>query len=202
MRKRVSIYCRVSTNDHSCERQLVELREVAENHNWEVVQEYVDTGVSGAKTSRPQLDAMMKDAFSRKFEMVMTLELSRMGRNTKHLLEIVERLREKTINLYIHNQQIDTSTATGSLFFTIASAFTQFERDLIAERVKSGVANYRKKNPNKTWGGRKSNLTPETAAEILKLKKEGVGIRKLSKQFSVSTNTIYKVINDEVSIAA
>ena len=202
MTKRVAIYCRVSTNDQSCERQLVELREVAENHNWEIVQEYVDTGVSGAKTSRPQLDAMMKDAFSRKFEMVLTLELSRMGRNTKHLLEIVERLREKTINLYIHNQQIDTSTATGSLFFTVASAFTQFERDLIAERVKSGVANYRKKNPNKKWGGRKSNLTPETAAEILKLKKEAVGIRKLSKQFSVSINTIYKVINEEMLIAA
>jgi len=82
------------------------------------------------------------------------------------------------------------------------SAFTQFERDLIAERVKSGVANYRKKNPNKKWGGRKSNLTPETAAEILKLKNEGVGIRKLSKQFSVSINTIYKVINEEMPIAA
>ena len=119
MGKRVAIYARVSTNDQSCDRQLVELREVAKNHNWEIVQEYVDTGVSGAKTSRPQLDAMMKDAFSRKFEMVLTLELSRMGRNTKHLLEIVERLKEKTINLYIHNQQIDTSTATGSLFFTV-----------------------------------------------------------------------------------
>ena len=67
MTKRVAIYCRVSTNDQSCERQLVELREVAKNHNWEIVQEYVDTGVSGAKTSRPQLDTMMKDAFSRKF---------------------------------------------------------------------------------------------------------------------------------------
>ena len=60
--KRVAIYARVSTSDQNCERQLVELREVAENHNWEIVQEYVDTGVSGAKTSRPQLDAMMKDA--------------------------------------------------------------------------------------------------------------------------------------------
>jgi len=202
MTKRVAIYARVSTNDQSCERQLVELREVAENHNWEIAEEYIDHGISGAKTSRPQLDAIMKDAFSRKFEMVMTLELSRMGRNTKHLLEMVERLKEKSINLYIHNQQIDTSTATGSLFFTVASAFTQFERDIIAERVKSGVANYRKKNPNKKWGGRKSNLTPETAVEILTLNKEGVGIRKLSKQFSVSTNTIYKVIKEEIPFAA
>ena len=105
MTKRVAIYCRVSTNDQSCERQLVELREVAENHNWEVVQEYVDTGVSGAKTSRPQLDSMMKDAFSRKFEMVLTLELSRIGRNTKHLLEIVERLRENHQSL--HPQSTD-----------------------------------------------------------------------------------------------
>jgi DNA invertase Pin-like site-specific DNA recombinase len=68
--------------------------------------------------------------------------------------------------------------------------------------VKSGVANYRKKNPNKKWGGRKSNLNPETAVEILTLNKEGVGIRKLSKQFSVSTNTIYKVIKEEIPFAA
>ena len=91
--KRVAIYCRVSTNDQSCERQLVELREVAKNHNWEIVKEYVENGVSGAKTSRPQLNAMMKDAFSRKFEMVMTLELTRIGRNTKQVkMSIATRL--------------------------------------------------------------------------------------------------------------
>lgn len=195
MTKRVAIYARVSTNDQSCERQLVELREVAENHNWEVVQEYVDTGVSGAKTSRPQLDSMMKDAFSRKFDMVMILELTRIGRNTKHLLETVERLNEKSIDLYIQKEKIDTSTASGKLFFSVTAVFAEFERNLIAERVKSGIANARNKKPGKSWG-RKSNLTQETAAEIVRLhKKEGVGKVRLSKQFSVSVQTVYKVLN-------
>ncbi len=114
----------------------MELREVAENHNWEIVQEYVDAGVSGAKTSRPQLDAMMKDAFSRKFEMVLTLELSRVWVGTPNTCwRSVERLKEKSIDLYIHNQQIDTSTAywdvCSSLLRPLSSA--EFERDLIAE---------------------------------------------------------------------
>ena len=192
MTKRVAIYARVSTNDQSCERQLVELREVAKNHNWEIVQEYVDTGVSGAKTSRPQLDAMMKDAFSRKFEMVLTLELSRMGRNTKHLLEIVERLREKTINLYIHNQQVDTSTATGKLFFTVASAFMTFERDCTAERVSSGIRNARKKNGG-VWG-RRTNLTPAIEDKIKEMRSKQIGLKKIAAECSVGVKTVRMVL--------
>lgn len=132
--KRVSIYARVSTEKQNTDRQIDQLKEIASNHNWEVVNTYVDV-CSGAKTSRPEFDLMMIDAFSRKFETVMCLELSRIGRNTKHLLETVEKLSDKKIDLYIHNQQIDTSTPTGKLFFTVASAFANFERDLIRERA-------------------------------------------------------------------
>ena len=138
--KRVSIYARVSTDKQSTDRQVEQLREIAKNHEWEVVSEFVDI-CSGAKTSRFNFDQMMKDAFSRKFETVMCLELSRIGRNTKHLLDTVEKLDSKKIDLYIQNQQIDTSTPTGKLFFTVASAFSNFERDLIRERVISGLEN-------------------------------------------------------------
>ena len=98
MTKRVAIYARVSTKEQDCTRQLMELREVAENHGWIIVDEFSDTG-SGATKSRPELDRMMRDAISRKFQMVATLELSRIGRNTKNLLDLVERLKEKNINL-------------------------------------------------------------------------------------------------------
>ena len=86
--KKVVIYARVSTKDQTCERQISQLREIAKNHDYQIVDEYVDTGFSGSLKNRPELDRMMKDAFTKKFEMVMTLELSRVGRSTKNLLEI------------------------------------------------------------------------------------------------------------------
>ena len=90
MTKRVSLYCRVSTKEQDCERQLMELRQVAENHDWKIVAEYVDEGISGSKRSRPSLDEMLKDAMSRKFEVVVTLELSRLGRGVSNMCEIVD----------------------------------------------------------------------------------------------------------------
>ena len=188
--KRVCIYARVSTDKQSTDRQVEQLREIAKNHEWEVVSEFVDT-CSGAKTSRPNFDQMMKDAFSRKFETVMCLELSRIGRNTKHLLDTVEKLNEKRIDLYIHNQQIDTSTPTGKLFFTVASAFSNFERDLIRERVISGLENAKKKGKVL---GRRTNMTDVTKSKIIELKKQGVGINKLAKQFHVSVASIRKMM--------
>ena len=105
MSKRVCLYARVSSVSQNCERQLVELREVAENHDWVVVEEYIDTGISGAKKSRPELDRMLKDAMSRKFEVVVTLELSRLGRSVSNMCEIVDLLKSKKINLFIKNQR-------------------------------------------------------------------------------------------------
>mgnify|MGYP001495966311 CR=1 FL=1 len=187
--KRVCIYARVSTDKQSTDRQVEQLREIAKNHEWEVVSEFVDI-CSGAKTSRPNFDQMMKDAFSRKFETVMCLELSRIGRNTKHLLDTVEKLDSKKIDLYIHNQQIDTSTPTGKLFFTVASAFSNFERDLIRERVVSGLQNAKKKGKIL---GRRSNLTHDVKIQIEQLRKEGIGIKKIAKKFHVAPDTIRKM---------
>ena len=101
MSKKVCLYARVSSVVQNCERQLVELREVAENHNWLVVEEYNDESISGAKKSRPELDRMLKDAMSRKFEVVVTLELSRLGRSVSNMCEIVDLLKSKNINLFI-----------------------------------------------------------------------------------------------------
>ena len=110
MTKRVAIYARVSTKEQDCSRQLIELRQVAENHGWKIVDEYVDEGISGAKKSRPDLDRLMKDAISRKFEMVATLELSRLGRSVKNMCEIVDLFKSKNIHLFVKNQNVDTST--------------------------------------------------------------------------------------------
>tara|TARA_B110000881_G_C18510615_1_gene481990 strand:+ start:573 stop:1157 length:585 start_codon:yes stop_codon:yes gene_type:complete len=190
--KKVVLYCRVSTKDQNCERQISELRQIAKNHNYHIIDEYIDTGFSGSMKNRPELDRMMKDAFSKKFEMVMTLELSRMGRSTKNLLEIVEKLKEKDINLFIANQQIDTSTPSGSMFFTIASAFATYERDLIRERVISGLQNAKKKG---VVLGRKTNLNGMTKNKIIEMKSQNIGLKKIAFETKVSVQSIRKLLS-------
>jgi len=191
--KKVVLYCRVSTKDQNCDRQITELKEIAKNHNYHIIDEYIDTGFSGSMKNRPELDRMMKDAFSKKFEMVMTLELSRIGRSTKNLLEIVEKLKEKDINLFIANQQIDTSTPSGSMFFTIASAFATYERDLIRERVISGLQNAKKKG---VVLGRKTNLNGITKNKIIEMKSRSIGLKKIAFETKVSVQTIRKLLKE------
>ena len=192
MSKRVVIYARVSTNEQNCDRQVAELEQVVKNNNWELVDTYIDEGYSRTTTTRPELDRMMKDAFVRKFEMVITLELSRLGSSLKHMIEIVDKFKEKKIQLFIVNQQIDTSSATGYMFFSIMTSIANYERELISERVKSGLENARRKG---IVLGRKTNLTPEVEEQIIQLKSEGVGYNTLAKRLSVSVKTIRKVLS-------
>ena len=191
--KKVVLYARVSTKDQDCERQISELRIIACNHNYHIVDEYIDTGFSGSLKNRPELDRMMKDAFLKKFEMVMTLELSRVGRSTKNLLEIVEKLKEKDINLFIANQQIDTSTPTGSMFFTIASAFATYERDLIRERVISGLQNAKKKGKVL---GRRTNLNGLTKSKILEMRSNKIGLKKIAAETKIAVKTIRNFLSE------
>ena len=192
MSKRVVIYARVSTNEQNCDRQVAELEQVVKNNNWELVDTYIDKGYSRTTTTRPELDRMMKDAFVRKFEMVITLELSRLGSSLKHMIEIVDKFKEKKIQLFIVNQQIDTSSATGYMFFSIMTSIANYERELISERVKSGLENAKRKG---VVLGRKTNLTPEVEEQIIQLKSEGVGYNTLAKRLSVSVKTIRKVLS-------
>ena len=190
---KVAIYARVSTTkDQSCERQILELRQIAENHNWKIVDEYVDEGISGAKRNRPELDRMLKDALLRKFDVVATLELSRLGRSVKNMCEIADLLKQKNINLFVKNQNIDTSTIVGELFFNIINSISQYERDLTAERIKSGLENAKRKG--KTLG-RKSNLNLETQKIILNMKSQGIGLKKIAKETKVSVQTIRKLLS-------
>jgi len=194
MSKRVCLYARVSSVAQSCERQLVELREVADNHNWVVVEEYIDKGISGAKKSRPELDRMLKDAMSRKFEVVVTLELSRLGRSVSNMCEIVDLLKSKKINLFIKNQNIDTSSIVGEFFFNIINSVAQYEKDLIKQRVVSGLENWKRNNPDKKLG-RPSKLTPEVEDKILEMRSNKLGINKIAKACGVGSQAIYKVLN-------
>lgn len=193
---KVAIYARVSTTiDQSCERQIVELKKIAENHGWSVVGVYTDEGISGAKKSRPALDQMMRDALVKKFDVVATLELSRLGRNVKNMCEIADLLKQKNINLFVKNQNIDTSTIVGQLFFNIINSISQYERDLTRERIVSGLENAKRKGVKL---GRKSNLNFQTKKMILDMKAKGVGIKKIAASTKVAPATIRKFVASSI----
>ena len=194
---KVAIYCRVSTVDmgQNVERQVLELREICQRNDWEIVGEYIDDGVSGTKKSRPQLDLMMKHARMRKFNKIVCLELSRIARSTKHMLDILEDLKGRNQHIFIVNQGIDTSNYMGEFFARVLTAIASVEVEQISERVKSGIANARKKNGGK-WGRQKTKLTMQQKTDIKSLRAEKeYGILKLAKKFSVSTHTIYKILD-------
>jgi DNA invertase Pin-like site-specific DNA recombinase len=191
MTKKVCLYVRVSRQEQSVERQLIELRELCQNHNYTIVDEYIDEGISGGLKSRPALDLMLKDAMTRKFEMVVTLELSRLGRSVQNMCEISSLLKSKKIDLMVKNQNVDTSTIVGDFFFNIMNSVAQYEKDLISERVKSGLEIARKKG---NIGGRKptSELIKE---KIIELKESGASVRLIKSECSVSSGTIRKILS-------
>jgi len=169
---------------------LIELRELCENHNYTIIEEYVDEGISGGKKSRPSLDKMLKDAMSRKFTMVITLELSRLGRSVQNMCEISSLLKSKKIDLFIKNQNVDTSTIVGDFFFNIMNSVSQYEKDLIAERIVSGLKTARLKG---RIGGKKP-ISKDIENKIIEMKQSGSSFRQIKTELKVGNDTIKKVM--------
>ena len=135
---RAAIYARVSTVDQEPENQLQELRRYVEARGWQAV-EYTDTGVSGAKDRRPALDTLLRDARKRKFDVLVCWRLDRLGRNLKHLVNLIDELGSLGIGFASLGEGIDTQTPSGRLQLHILAALAEFERDRIRERVLAGL---------------------------------------------------------------
>ena len=123
--KLVAIYCRISTNHQTVQNQLLDLQKVATRNNWEVVGVYTDEGISGkhGRDKRPQFDELMKDATRRKFDLIMSWDVSRLGRSLKHLVEFMEDIQSKNIDLYLHANGLDSSTPSGRAMFDYYSDY-------------------------------------------------------------------------------
>lgn len=147
---RVAIYLRVSTLDQTTLNQEIELEKFCDNNNHEVFKIYRDEGISGSKTSRPQLDLMLQDMRNKEFEAVIVWKFDRLGRSTSHLLQVLEEMKNKNVRLIATSQNIDTDTPMGKFFFTILSGFAEMEREMIRERIKLGLDRRRKQG--KTMG--------------------------------------------------
>lgn len=190
--RKVAIYTRVSQKTQNVTRQLEELREIAICNDFKVVEEYADEGVSGITKERPFLNKMIQDGLAGKFDTVMVLELSRLGRSVRHMCEITGILKSKNIHLYCVNQNIDTSTIVGELFFNIINSISQYERDLIRERTLSGLANAKRKGVKL---GRKSNINTSLIQSVKLLRNKGMGIRKIAKELKIGVGSVYSCMN-------
>ena len=190
--RRAVIYSRVSTDKQTTENQERELREVAERNGWNLVSVYTDKGISGAKSraERPAFDALCKDATRRRFDVVMAWSVDRLGRSLKELVSFLSDLHAKKIDLFLHRQGLDTATPSGKAMFQMMGVFAEFEREMIRERVNSGLA--RAKAEGKTLG-RPTIAADKEAAILADLAKGESGIRKLAKLHGVGVSVVQRL---------
>ncbi len=143
MSKRVALYCRVSTPEQHIENQLLQLRDLSAKRGYEIAGEYIDRGFSGTKARRPGLDALMRDARRRKFDMVFVAAFDRIARSTRHFLQVLDELESMGVEFVSAREAIDTSGPMGRIFLTLIGAISSLERDLLCDRVRQGIARRR-----------------------------------------------------------
>jgi DNA invertase Pin-like site-specific DNA recombinase len=181
MRKnRVAIYCRCSTAQQSLEIQLHDLRTYSDARKFNLVEIFEEVGVSGSKQARPELNKLLKLVRQRKVEYVLIWKLDRLGRNTSHLLSMIDEFESLGISLISFQETIDLSTPIGKVMVTVLSALSAFERDTLRERVIAGIENARRKGIK--LGRPKLNLIKE----IQQLRSKGKTYRQISSNLNVS----------------
>src|SRR3984893_18228916 len=193
MQKRVAIYLRVSTSKQDTENQLLELSAVADRSGWDIWKVYEDAGISGAKgrDERPGLDAMMKAVNAKQFDMVAAGSVDRLGRSLTDLLSILQELQEKGVDLFLHQQGLDTSTTAGKAMFQMLGVFAEFERGIIRERVNAGLARARASGIKL---GRRP-VKPAVEARIRQPRAHGDGILKIGKKLGIGTSVVQRVVS-------
>jgi DNA invertase Pin-like site-specific DNA recombinase len=185
--KRAAIYLRVSTTGQTVENQRRELEQVAERRGWTVAVIYEDAGISGAKgrDQRPGFDQMLKDASRRKFDVVMAWAIDRMGRSLRDLLDTIEHLEATGVDLYLDQQNIDTTTPAGKLLFQVTGAFAEFERSMIRQRVNAGLA--RAKAQGRRLG--RPRVDHRVAARVRAELTKGTGVIKTAKALGIGVGS-------------
>jgi DNA invertase Pin-like site-specific DNA recombinase len=190
---RAALYLRVSTTDQDTERQERELRAVAAARGWEVVEVYADNGISGSKgrEKRPAFDRLHKDAARRKFDLIAAWSVDRIGRSLKDLIGFLQEMHAYGVELFLHQQAVDTTTPGGRAMFQMLGVFAEFERAMIVERVRSGLAKAKAKG---TKSGRpigRPRVPERTRREIRDAYNAGgFGMRALAEQYRVSLGTV------------
>ena len=191
--KRAALYMRVSSVDQHPETQLYDLRQMAAQRGYEIVQEHTDR-ISGARARRPGLDDLMRDARRGRFDVVLVWASDRIARSVKHFLEVLDELNRLNIEFVSFREQIDTGGPLGRAIVAIIGAIAELERNLIIERVRAGMR--RARLEGRHIGRRPLDLDREA---ILRDRRRGHSLGQIAKAHGISRATIHRVINEPPS---
>jgi DNA invertase Pin-like site-specific DNA recombinase len=187
--KRAVLYLRVSTLDQHPENQLADLRQLASQRGFEIVREFTDHGISGARSRRPALDEMMADARRGRFDAVLVWASDRLARSVKHFLEVLDELNRLGIEYISFREQLDTAGAVGRAVIVIISVVAELERALLVERVRAGMR--RARLEGRHIGRRPLDLD---RAAIIADRHRGMSLGQLAKMYGVGRTTIRRVL--------
>jgi DNA invertase Pin-like site-specific DNA recombinase len=198
--KRAAIYLRTSTTGQHTENQRLELERIAERRGWKVAEVYEDFGISGAKgrDKRPALDRMLKDANRRRFDVAMAWSIDRVGRSLSDLLGTIQHLEAVGVDLFLDQQNIDTTTPAGRLLFQITGAFAEFERTMIRSRVNAGLARARAQ-------GKRLGRRPVSTDVVERIRAQlatGAGILKTAKALGCGVGTVHRIARGMAATAS
>ena len=187
--KRVAIYARVSTKDQSVDMQLNDLERYSRERGLNVFKVYEDSGVSGTKETRPALNELMDHAKKKRFDMVLVWRFDRFARSTKHLVTALHEFRHIGIDFISFQENIDTSSPLGEAIFTIISAMSTLERDIIAERVKGGLRKAKAKGKRL---GRPRNIVDTD--KVIEYRKQNKSIRQIASELNLSKGAVQRTL--------
>ena len=194
---RAALYVRTSTLEQTVENQERELRAVAARLGHEIVEVYADNGISGAKgrDRRPAFDRLCRDATRRRFDIIMAWSVDRLGRSLQDLVAFLSEIHASRTELYLHQQGLDTSTPSGRAMFQMMGVFAEFERAMIAERVRAGMARAKAQGTKSGKSIGRPRIDPRTRTAIAAAYRAGgVGMRAVAKQFGVGTETVRRCL--------
>ena len=188
---RAALYLRVSTGEQSTNGQRLDLEAAARQRGWAITEIYEDAGISGAKgrERRPAFDKMLKDAVRGRFDVLMAWSVDRLGRSLADLIGMLGELKQARIDLFLHKQAIDTSTAGGKALFQMLGVFAEFERSMIQERVKAGMA--RARSQGRQFG--RPRIAAAREAEISLLLSQGIGVNSVAHAVGVGNSVVQRV---------
>ena len=192
--KRVAIYARVSTDAQTTENQLRELRTVANRAGWEIAGEFIDHAISGAKgrDKRPAFDRMIKGATKREFDVIAAWSVDRLGRSLQDLVSFLAEIHGSRVDLYLHQQGIDTTTPAGKALFQMCGVFAEFERAMIQERVKAGLQ--RAVAQGKRLG--RPAVSAKIEKQVRALRTKGMGMLSIGKELGIGTGTVQRIVRE------
>jgi DNA invertase Pin-like site-specific DNA recombinase len=189
--KRAALYLRVSTLDQHPETQAIELRQFARQRGYDIVEEFVDHGVSGSKVRRPALDRLLKDAHRLRFDAVLVWSCDRLARSTKHFLQVLDELNELGIQFHSQREALDTEGPLGRAIIVIISAIAELEKSLIVERVRAGMRRAKLE-------GRRIGRTPLDVdhAALVKDRLSGMSLTVVAKKHGLSRASVVRFVRD------